>query len=341
MLEEKLIPIRTQLRPKKKKTNYKKVLDWFSEHQENLVEEFSELPFLCTLPHYERILLTYPVLGNFFLHQFRTFIPQTPYQQKACASLEQLAQEKRFNNPHMEQFYQKKETFNELFDACNGYLLTSPKELAPITRFLEQLAESYGKEIDKLFSIIPEKPYTCDLGHGLIAPYEDFTSLTWYAEVIQKNSQPTNLTIMVVDDEHPEIWYNRLLAAGFKKRENQQGYFHDCETALEALRTGHYDVILSDLDLGKGHMPGIQFVEEAYALQKTRGIPPCISVFSYDNKALQKAEEKLFTYKKGEFTGKVFHQVAIFDQNNKRNFRATHFLLEVQQHMMGSHETTP
>ena len=112
-----------------------------------------------------------------------------------------------------------------------------------------------------------------------------------------------------------------MISVGFKDRENQQGFFFDCESALCALTNEHYDVILSDLELGKGKMDGITFVERAYDIQEEKGIQPRISVFSYNDEKLKEAESKLRNQ-----SGKVFHQV---NYNNKAEFTAIHFRNEV------------
>ena len=114
-----------------------------------------------------------------------------------------------------------------------------------------------------------------------------------------------------------------MISVGFRENKNQQCFFYNCESALEALEKNNYDVILTDLELGEGRMNGIEFVEKAYEIQKRKGINPRISVFSYNDEKLREAEERLHDYGN---KNKVFHQVNF---NNKRTFTASYFRIEV------------
>ena len=130
---------------------------------------------------------------------------------------------------------------------------------------------------------------------------------------------------MIVDDQSAQEWYERMISVGFKDIPGQQGFFPDCESALEALETGHYDVILTDLDLGNGKMNGIDFVEKAFTLLTSKGVTPRISVFSYDDKLLAEAEKRLHVWKHSD-NSKVFQQV---NYNNKTDFSAMTFRISV------------
>src|SRR3989338_2821743 len=123
---------------------------------------------------------------------------------------------------------------------------------------------------------------------------------------------------MVVDDTDPGHWYKRMLAVGFA----EGGYFTDCESAIEALETGDYDVILTDLDLGEGKMGGIEFVKKAYDIQESRRKKPMIAVFSYDDQKLKEADMKLRTFPEP----KTMNQST---SNNKTNFIATDLRTDV------------
>jgi CheY-like chemotaxis protein len=204
-------------------------------------------------------------------------------------------------------------------------MLSKVEESMLLSNFIKGIAIRANRIICEL----PEKnTYTINLGHGLAGPFISFANIRFFFEIIVERgkAEPLDLSIMVVDDQDPEYWYQRMMIAGFKDVEKQQGFFYDCEAALEALEKGHYDVVLTDLELGEGKIDGIEFVEKAYEVQKRKGIKPRISVFSYNNEKLQEAEDKLRIPYFGGREGRVFHQV---DHNNKANFSAISFRNEV------------
>lgn len=326
MLEDKLNPVLTQLKAgeSESKANFEIVRTWFQGHEENIAESLADLAFICELPDSERRLLTYPVMGNWYLGKMAGFVPQTEHQEKVFSLLKDLIREHRFSNSHMKSLYGQNEEFSKRWDELNSQMLADVSGSLP----LREMMKTIHKEVVRAVydGKLPHKDtYTMDLGHGLASPSNSFQFLTWYFESIAEKGQtlPLDLTIMVVDDEHPEAWYQRMISAGFRDKEGQQGFFFDCESALKALERGHYDVILTDLELGKGKMGGIKFVEKAYDIQKARGIKPRISVFSYNDKKLQEAEDRLRGYSGNH---KVFHQV---NHNNKAEFRAIQFRIEV------------
>ncbi len=324
MLEERLQPILYHLRERdrERKDNYKIVKDWFQQHEENLADSPTDMAFVCELPHSERSLLTYPVVGNWYLSEMRQFRSQTEHQSKVYTLIRRVVAEGRFKNHHMRSFYDNAEDYNRMFDELNSLMLSDPDKSTPLHQLMQEIMATASREINTL----PYKDtYTVDLGHGVISPLHSFAFLTWYFDTFVKRGQskPLDLSIMVIDDEHPEEWYSRIMAVGFKEQEGQQGTFHDCESALKALEKGRYDVILTDLELGDGKMDGMKFAEKAFKIQKRKGIVPRISVFSYNDQKLQEAERKL-----GRFSRKrvLFHQV---NYNNKAEFSATRFRLEV------------
>lgn len=318
MLEEKLQPMLTQLREKAlPKEKYEITKSWFKEHEENLAENIEDLAFLCELPYEKRTFLTYPVIGNWVLHEIEQFKPKTKHQKEVYTILRELVLERRFNTPHTKEFYDEHANYTKTWDKLTSAMLSDPNDSMPLFELMKGITKK-AKIINKL----PQKDtYTTDLGHGLFSPIHHFTFLTFYFEILVENKQtdPLDLTIMVIDDEHPKEWYDRLISVGFKK--SDKGFFYDCESALKALEKRNYDVILTDLELGEGKMDGIEFVEKAYDIQKKKGIKPMISVFSYNDKKLQEAENRFHT---DEY--KVFHQV---NHNNKIDFTATRFRNEV------------
>jgi len=330
MLEEKLNPVLTHLRAEERETkeNFEIVRTWFNEHEENLAESLADMTFVCELPRTERTLLTYPVMGNWYLDKIKGFKPQNDHQQKVHTLLRSLTLEKRFNNSHTDVLYDELEEYNRTWDKFNSVMLSNPTESLP----LHEMIQGIHKEVTKAVyeGDLPQKDtYTTDLGHGLAGPSHAFEFLTWNFGLIMKigRAAPLDLTIMVVDDQQPEAWYQRMTSVGFKHQEGQQGYFFDCESALKALRKGRYDVILTDLELGEGKMGGIEFVERAFDIQQERGIKPRISVFSYNNKKLQEADDKLNRpFSDNPYDSKVFQQV---NYNNKTRFRAMDFRREI------------
>jgi len=296
MLEERLNPVLTQLRTeeRERKANFEIVRTWFREHEEKLADDLADMTFVCELPHPERSLLTYPVIGNWYLDKMGSFKPQTDHQQGVYNLLRNLALEKRFNDHHMKALYDGHEEYNRMWDELNSVMLSNPTESLPLHEMMRGIHREVARAVYD--GDLPQKDnYTIDLGHGLAEPSNSFEFLTWYFGTIMERGQAEllDLTIMVVDDQHPEAWYQRMVSVGFKHQEGQQGYFFDCESALEALGKGKYDVILTDLEVGEGKIGGIEFVERAFDIQQTRGIKPRISVFSYNDEKLQEAEDRL------------------------------------------------
>ena len=225
----------------------------------------------------------------------------------------------------MESSYDNPINFTRMEDELFSNMLFNPDESMALHKFMEQI----GKVVPDLVynNKLPIKAtYTIDLGHGLVAPVQHLTYLVampFERLVDWKGTKKLDLTIMVVDDEHPEEWYQRILSVGFKEISGQQGTFCDAETALKALEHGRYDVILTDIELGQGKMDGIEFVERAYEIQKRNGITPRISVFSFNKDKLDEAERRLRPNNGEE---KVMHQINL---NYKSGWTATHFKQEV------------
>jgi CheY-like chemotaxis protein len=330
MLEDRLAPVLAQLRAQERgrHADFEIVREWFSSHEENLADNVLDMTFLCRLPHQERTLLTYPVIGNWYLDKMSGHKSQTPHQQKIQTQLMDLIREYRFNNSHMRSWYGSPEEYNKNLDKLHSMMLSTPRMSQPLHERMEHInrefCDTVHEHIEKVLRY-STKGFTIDLGHGLMSPSGNFEFLTMYFAMMMERRQtrPLDLTIMVVDDEHPEAWYQRLISVGFKDQKGQQGYFFDCESALEALTKAHYDVILTDLELGKGKMGGIEFVEKAYDIQEEQGIVPRISVFSYNDEMLQEAEDR---FRGNREVYKVFHQV---NYNNKKDFTAIRFSCEV------------
>jgi len=188
------------------------------------------------------------------------------------------------------------------------------KGLLPLNNIVKEIIKGYFPEMNA----IPERPtYQTCVGHALGSPLMDYTNLTTYIDIFERSEVPEiDATIMVVDDEQPEDWYQRLLAVGFKEIEGQQGYFFDCESALEALKTEHYDIILTDLELVEGRMQGIEFVERVYEAQQAKGVPPLISIFSHSQRKLSEAYKRVGS--------KIFDDSIM---NNKLTFSSFSFML--------------
>lgn len=320
-LEQKLQPVLESIQKEAlPQDKYQTAQDWFEVHEENLAASATELFYLCRLPDEDRRLLTYPVIGNWFLDKISAFKATTPHQEQAYQALRQMVKETRFCNSHLERYYQDPYGYQRRLDEFNSLLLASPDESMPLHYLLENIGNKIAEAVYN--QRLPRgENYSSDLGHGLVAPSREFCFLTWYLNTLREKNlaQPLDKTIMIVDDEQAQNWYQRMIAVGFKDQSGQPGYFADCETALAALKKGHYDVILSDLNLGPGKMNGAEFAKKAYRIQRSKGITPLISVFSDDREALKAVEEKLF-YGKHRI---LFHQVHI--DNLKSGFSAIHF----------------
>jgi len=331
MLEERLNPILTQLRVEKQeeKVNFKIVKNWFQEHKENLAKDLGDMTFICELPRQERTLLAHPVMGNWYLDKLSEFDFRTNHQQKAYGFLKNLILERRFSNGHMKEFYDNSKRFNMMVDEVNGILLENPAESLYLSKSINRIHKEICDAVYKE-KLLNKDTYTTDLGHGLVGPSDSFNHLMFNFNILNRINETKQLdsTIMVVDDECPEEWYQRMISVGFgfKNRERQQGYFFDCESALKALKNGKYDVILTDLELGDGKIGGIEFFEKAYSIQKIRNIKPIISIFSYNDKKLKEAEKRLireygekenfnsldYIKNKAEFTAIQFRQDVSF-----------------------------
>jgi len=324
MLKEKLEPLLQELaKVNTDKDKYDIIKNYFSQHEENLASDIEELVTLCQLPAEERCFVAYPVLGNWLLERLHKFDTKTEYASNVKNQLEYLIREKRFNNSHLKEFYKEQIPFHTAWDNVTNLMLQKPEESMPFHLLLHQALLDVGDVLDTV-----ERPSNLqvDLGHGFFAPVFHFEFLTFYYRVAveDNHTKPLGLTIMLVDDQEPQQWYDRLISAGFTKHPNGKGFFYDCESALEALTKSNYDVILTDLDLGKGKMPGIKFVQKAFQIQKQRGVLPLISVFSYNEKLLKEAEDKLHWNLEESM---VFHQVN--HDGNKMSFTTSHFCKNV------------
>lgn len=324
-LEPQLQPILGQIRVigLEPQTRYQLVKDYFENHEENMASNIADLAYLCSLPNEDRHLLTYPVIGNWFLDKISSFIPQTLHQARIFGYLIELIKENRFCNTHMKRFYEDVDGYNQRIDKFNSLLLALPDESMIFHRLLRRITAEIEKVVyDRNLPINPNN--TTDLGHGIVSPADNFSYLTWHLSVLVKDkmAKPIDKTIMIIDDERAKEWYERMIAVGFKAVEGQQGYFTDCESALEALKQGRYDVILSDLNLGEGKMNGIVFVAKAFEIQREKGIEPIISVFSHDDEALGKADDIYFR-PSAEEEQKIFDQTMY--SNNKARFTAIGF----------------
>lgn len=296
------------------------VKGWFEGHEQNLAPDITDLVQLCRLPDEERRLVTYPVIGNLFLKRVGAFKSQTRHQEKAKMFLMEMIKAERFYNPHTDDIENPYE-HNRRIDELNNLLLKSPNDSMP----LHTLIYGVYREVVDMVHVYSEKGgsqegLSSDLGHGLCAPARHFTFLTWHISSLVKegSAKPLKATIMVVDDRNPKDWYERLISVGFNHDKEQQGYFTDGESALKALTLGHYDVILSDLDLGKGKMRGEEFAKKAYRLQKRNGVKPLIHLFSDDRDALWEADQML---RLGASTSIIFTQPGLKSEFSAASFR--------------------
>jgi hypothetical protein len=307
------------------------VRDWFELHPENLAEDLTDLSFICHLPWQERGLLSFPIVGNWFLEKVSSFEPQTPNQKQALQMIQGLTLESRFNNHHWKPPYADAEGFNRKEDEFNAFMLTCPDELKGLEELTYkimrdvQLASHYHEIKDNADS------RTIDLGHGLLSPIHSFCLLTIFLRSVidRPVSKSMGLTVMVIDDTQPEDWYKRLINVGFAEQEGRPGYFPDCESALEALKIAPFDVVLTDLELGKGKMSGLDFVPKAWQILREHGIlVPKMSAFSYNDELLKEAEKRFgpsqYTYKYREPEQPMFLHNQV-DRNNKINFTAYGF----------------
>lgn len=332
MLEEKLTPVLEFLRAegRDEKEKYAFVKLWFDEHTENLAKDLVDMLFVCKLPRSKRVFVTYPVIGNWFLEGLKKYNSKNDYQAELYSLLRNLVLETRFNNPHMSELYERHEKFNADFDHFHSLMLSKPRESMRLHKLMEGIARKAGSKMQGRFRekyIKEQDLYDTDPGHGIFQPIGAFSYLTWYLEAAKEEGKikSLNLTVMVIDDACPKNWYNRLIAMGFKEPVGE-GIFFDCESALNALKNGSYDVILTDLELGEGKMDGIRFAELAYDIQKEKGTEPRIGVFSYNDEKLEKAKE-ILGLQNGNFPnpGKK-----IFYNENKLEFTAANFRFEIR-----------
>lgn len=339
-----------QVRTEPIQARYSVVKAYFSEHEEDLTggatisESVDALISLCKLPYAERRFLTYPIVGNFALKQISEFNPQTEHQKAVYEMVRKWALEGRFKNSHLEEFYEGPVEFTKIEDDLYNLVMSNPDDSRPLAEFMEEKYRKFyealrvKKEYLDSGRLGGDKKITfnhglkTDLGHGLCSPLQYFLELLSYIAPFYlgkeiKPLQPLELTIMVVDDENPEHWYKRLLAAGFQEPEHQ-GFFYDCKSALEALKKGSYDVILSDLEFGEEKMDGIEFAEAAYRIQRRKRKKPLIAVFSYSHERLKQAEEELFPhFPSVRRKQKVFCQPI---ELNKMYFTAHSFRINVE-----------
>lgn len=330
-LEKRLEPILQRVQEKGLSSQEKSqlVTDWFEEQKDNMATDITDLVYLCRLPDEERHLLTYPVIGNWYLHKISVFNPLTPHQEKIFTNLKQMVLKKSLVNSHTEIHDKDSYEYNRRVDEFNALLLEAPEESIPLNTLIEHTHQEIVDNIcsfrEKNISSI--KNLTTDLGHGLFAPSRSFVFLTWHVSTLleEKAAKPLNKTIMVVDDQSPENWYERLIAVGFKPQVGESGYFKDCESALEALKSAHYDVILSDLDLGPGKMRGEEFAQKAYEIQTKKGIKPLIHLFSDNQEILHEVDLKL---RFGDGKSIIYSQPEL-----KTNFNATNFRVLINNYL--------
>jgi len=295
-LLERISPVLTQVRELSgnKVAQQAVARSWFKEHSENLARDLEDLASICTLPREERILLAGPLVGNWFMDRMASIVPQTSSQSAVLQRLTEYIEIERLLVVSDVDFQAPREDSddrNKKFDALEAAML---EDSVGGRAIVGVLGNHYEKFIEDMYQLPRLDAYTVDLGHGLgvyaMLVCRPAIELVEYHE---KPREPLNVSVMIVDDQHPEDWYNRMIAQGFKNVPEQQGFFFDCESALTALQNGNYDVILTDLDLGEGKMDGITFAEQAYEIQTGKGIPPRISVFSYDDARLAEAQKRL------------------------------------------------
>jgi CheY-like chemotaxis protein len=324
-LLEKLSPVLTQVRALSgdRAAQYGIVRSWFEEHPENLARNMEDLALVCTLPREERILLTGPLIGSWFIDRMSSYVPQTSSQATTLGKLITYIELNRFIHGDMdydspqEDWAENNRRFDELAAATNNDPVGGTEIVSKLRAHFEEFVNDIFNNVPKLDS------YTVDLGHGLgqYAQHICMPVTDVLARHHEESREPLDVSIMVVDDQSPEDWYNRMVAQGFKDVPGQQGFFLNCESALVALETGNYDVVLTDLDLGEGNMGGIEFIERAYEIQRRKGIIPRISAFSYSDALLAEAERRL----RGE-NPKVFQRVS---WNNKTIFNCFGFRRDV------------
>jgi len=325
-LLEKISPVLNQARllSGDRVAQFEVVRSWFEEHPENLASDASDLALVCTLPYEERSLFTYPLVGNWIMEQMAKFTPESAHQQEVYVKLREQVAFGRFVNHHWDESIISLEEQHRRLDELNALMLKDFNGSLSIRKLMRKTIIQSADEVRKL----PQNSdYTTDLGHGLIGPMDSFWFLTtwWFDQTIQEEHvEPLGVSIMVVDDQKPKEWYGRMVGAGFKDIPGQQGYFSDCESALEALRRGQYDVILTDLDLGAGKMDGIEFAKLAYEIQQAKGIPPRVSVFSWSKELLEEAERRIGRW--GREQPILFHQA---DFNDKARFTGFNFRKQV------------
>jgi len=325
MLEEKLLPVRKQLKAAADfEGKYLIVKKLFQDNTQNMADGVKDLTHLCELPDEDRHILSYPIIGNWVLEQMNVFEPQSIHQQKVHDLMRTLVSETRLCNRYTRKIHHDPIAYTQIEDELIALMLRKPEESMPVHELMCSIASKVADVVSD-GSLEHKDTFQTDLGHGLYAPLSHlscFMASSFEILVKYNYAGPIGLTIMVVDDEIPDKWYNRLLSVGFEEIDGQQGYFYDCESALQAMQQERYDVILTDLELGEGKMDGITFVKKAYELQVQLGVKPRISVFSYNDKLLQKADDVLGYY--GE--KKIFNQVNF---QNKRTFTAAYFKEDV------------
>lgn len=335
LLKANLSPLLSEIRAvSSDEQRYKMARAFFTEHEENLAGSIQELAYLCILPFEERRFLTYPVIGNFALSRIDAFTAETPFQEAVKEKFRQVISEKRFVNSHLEQFHN--EAFNHLQNIDELYALSSQNiaESLPILKTVNQVSREIADEVYNNRIPVNQDTLTTDLGHGLWGPIDhiDIYARFFDFELTEDLMVPLEQTIMVVDDEMPERWYSRMIAAGFRRDDNQQGYFSDAESALAALSNpqNSYDVIISDIELGEEKMDGVTFVQKAYDIERGRDRRTLISLFSASKEKLKEADADL-RWKRGmrNEEGIVFDDLNF---NHKAFFNATRFRQDVSRY---------
>lgn len=298
MLQEKLQPLIAQIQGQSDEDRSRTVHDWFTTHPENVVGDPFELPYLCELPNDVRRLVTYPVIGNLVLSRMNDFQPESEYQSELREAAKKVVKEKRFHNHHTGDV--KPLTQIQMETELIARMLERPEESR---RFYDYMIESIERPFaDIVYDQLqktPGKTYTTDFGHGIFAPLKSMTYFVMAQFEYQlKNGavDPLDKVSMVVDDAEPEYWHGLLRLAGFREIEGQPGYFRDGESALLALESGGYDIILTDLELGEDKMDGVAFAQTARKVQLAKGKPAMIALFSYNKNALHAAQVHGYHY---------------------------------------------
>lgn len=330
MLQESLEPLIKQVEGQEWEDALKITREWFAAHPEDIAGEGSELSYLCELPNEIRMLVTYPVMGNLVLARLRGFQPRNDYQRMLLETAECIVEETRFHNHHHTREV-KPMRLIQLETELTANMLGRTEDGAELQRYITDAITQPAVDVIDNLQQAAGKSYSSDFGHGLIAPLHDFTyhivhEFGFRTEKNMWHNRPLDKASMVVDDTDPAYWHGLLKLAGFQEREGQPGYFRSGESALPALETGNYDIILTDLELGEGRMNGVQFAQRARKVQLARGKPAMIALFSYNLGGLRDAKSYGFHYPSSP-DDLFFIQP---DTNTKGHFSPFHFRFEVE-----------